>query len=227
MNLEKLFKVHISLQSAIGIGLLIIFFSCNTILDDDEILEADIQRITTYADSLGLEGSFSSSNVFVAILDTGLADTFYIDTLRLDVTQTDTMLLIDTVLVDTILIDTLVVIDTFSTDTPALDTFTLDTFRIETFPRGTDTVSVRAMGQTLAGNIFLEADTITLSDGSYPTLGQLIPGVEVGISALRVTGRAILLIPSDEAYGRSGNGTLVPPNSPIRMDVQLLSIESN
>ncbi|MEO0584030.1 MAG: FKBP-type peptidyl-prolyl cis-trans isomerase [Bacteroidota bacterium] len=225
MNLKKLFKIHISLKPTIGFLFLGVVLSCNAVLDNDEILEADLILINAYVDSVGLEGRFLSSDVFIAILDTGIADTFYVDTLRLDITQTDTTLLVDTLLVDTILIDTVVVRDTFGTDTLVLDTFTLDTFRIEDFPTSTDTVRVLASGQTLVGTSFLAEDTIQFSDGSYPTLSGLIPGVEAGLQELRIHGRAILLIPSDEAYGRSGNGDLVPPNTPIRMDVKLISFK--
>ncbi len=56
--------------------------------------------------------------------------------------------------------------------------------------------------------------------------GQVIPGWVQGIPGMKVGGRRELIIPSSLAYGKSGSGTTIPPNSPLVFVVDLLSISS-
>ncbi|UOG77167.1 FKBP-type peptidyl-prolyl cis-trans isomerase [Hymenobacter tibetensis] len=51
--------------------------------------------------------------------------------------------------------------------------------------------------------------------------GQVIPGWDEGIGLLRKGEKAILLIPSGQAYGPSGAGNVIPGNTPLRFDVEL------
>ncbi|WP_157530885.1 FKBP-type peptidyl-prolyl cis-trans isomerase [Hymenobacter norwichensis] len=57
------------------------------------------------------------------------------------------------------------------------------------------------------------------------TLGQspVIVGFEEGVSLMRLGQKAILLIPSELAYGPNGAST-IPPDSPLRFDVELTNI---
>jgi len=50
----------------------------------------------------------------------------------------------------------------------------------------------------------------------------LIPGWEEGIGLMKVGSKAKLVIPPDLAYGANGSGS-VPPNSPLIIEVELLS----
>jgi FKBP-type peptidyl-prolyl cis-trans isomerase len=55
--------------------------------------------------------------------------------------------------------------------------------------------------------------------------GQVIPGWEVGIAQMRKGEKAILLIPSELAYGPAGANGAIPPDSPLRFDVELTNIQ--
>lgn len=55
--------------------------------------------------------------------------------------------------------------------------------------------------------------------------GQVIPGWELGIAELRKGEKAILLIPSELAYGPSGAGGIIPPDAPLRFDVELTNVQ--
>lgn len=57
------------------------------------------------------------------------------------------------------------------------------------------------------------------------TLGQgaVIPGWDQGIVGMRVGGRRELIIPASLAYGKTGSGSTIPPNSALVFVVDLLS----
>ena len=83
-----------------------------------------------------------------------------------------------------------------------------------------DTVTVRYVGSFLDGRVFDPGtNPITFRVGT----GQLIPGFEQGMVGMRVGGRRRLTIPSSLAYGPSGSGP-IPPNTPIRFEIELVSI---
>ena len=52
--------------------------------------------------------------------------------------------------------------------------------------------------------------------------GAMIPGFEEGLSKMNIGDRAVLFIPSNLAYGENGAGNVIPPNSNIIFDVQML-----
>ena len=85
-----------------------------------------------------------------------------------------------------------------------------------------DTVTVNYTGMFLDGRVF---DT---SVGKTPYTfrigaGQVIAGFEQGVVGMRVGGRRRVTIPPDLAYGSTGQGP-IPPNTPIRFEIELLSI---
>ena len=51
---------------------------------------------------------------------------------------------------------------------------------------------------------------------------QVIPGLEEGISQLSIGEQARILIPSEKAYGSRGFPGLIPKNSNLVFDVELL-----
>lgn len=60
---------------------------------------------------------------------------------------------------------------------------------------------------------------------SFPLgMGQVIPGWDEGISLMQPGGKAILIIPPELAYGAQGAGNVIPPNSTLRFEVELVSI---
>ena len=53
-------------------------------------------------------------------------------------------------------------------------------------------------------------------------MGQVIPGWDSGLMALKKGEKAILMIPSSLAYGERGAGGAIPPNSVLIFDIEVL-----
>ncbi len=110
-----------------------------------------------------------------------------------------------------------------SSDTPSGPT----SLQVEDITVGTgataavgDTVTVNYVGTFLDGRVFDPgAAPISFRIGA----SQVIPGFEQGVVGMRVGGKRRLTIPSSLAYGPSGQGP-IPPNTPIRFEVTLVSI---
>jgi len=56
-------------------------------------------------------------------------------------------------------------------------------------------------------------------------IGQVIPGWEEGLLDMCLNEKRILTIPSRKAYGSRGAGKLIPPNSALVFDVELVGLE--
>jgi FKBP-type peptidyl-prolyl cis-trans isomerase len=81
-----------------------------------------------------------------------------------------------------------------------------------------DTLTVRYVGTFLDGRQF-DAGSFSFRLGA----GAVIAGFDQGLVGMRVGGRRRLTIPADLAYGSRGQGS-IPPNTPLRFEVELLSI---
>lgn len=55
--------------------------------------------------------------------------------------------------------------------------------------------------------------------------GSVIPGWVKGIAGMKVGGRRELIIPPNEAYGKQGSGSTIPPNSTLIFIVDLLKVD--
>ena len=55
--------------------------------------------------------------------------------------------------------------------------------------------------------------------------GTVIRGGEQGVEGMKVGGTRTLIIPADLAYGARGDGGLVPPNTALVFDVELLDVK--
>jgi FKBP-type peptidyl-prolyl cis-trans isomerase len=86
-----------------------------------------------------------------------------------------------------------------------------------------DTVTVNYVGAFMDGTVFDNSYTrgtpFTFQLGS----GQVIQGFDQGILGMKVGGKRLLVIPSSLAYGSQGN-SVIPPNTPIQFQVELVSI---
>jgi peptidylprolyl isomerase len=90
-----------------------------------------------------------------------------------------------------------------------------------------DTVTVNYVGVLYkTGKVFdsswsrHQLFTTALRAGS----GGVIEGWVDGIPGMRVGGRRELIIPANLAYGKTGRGSTIPPNSPLIFVVDLLSV---
>lgn len=91
-------------------------------------------------------------------------------------------------------------------------------------PKRGDTVVVNYTGRFTNGKVF---DT---SVGKKPFefalgQGQVIKGWDEGVSTMRVGGKRKLTVPPDLAYGSGGYPGVIPPNSTLVFQVELLKIK--
>ncbi len=74
----------------------------------------------------------------------------------------------------------------------------------------------------------------TLFDSSYKRekpfqfqigTNQVIEGWEIGLIGMKIGGKRTFIIPSDLAYGEKGAGDLIPPNSKLIFEVEIIDIK--
>ena len=88
-------------------------------------------------------------------------------------------------------------------------------------PTAEDTVRVRYKGTTIDGKVFDEqTDPI-----AFPLSG-IIPGWTEGLQLMKEGGKVQLVIPAALAYGETGAGDLIPPNSTLVFDIELVEVVS-
>ena len=55
--------------------------------------------------------------------------------------------------------------------------------------------------------------------------GQMIPGFEQGVTGMKVGGTRTITIPSSLGYGAQGRGDVIPPNSTLIFDLELVDVK--
>ena len=90
-------------------------------------------------------------------------------------------------------------------------------------PKATDTVKVHYKGMFLDGKEF---------DSSYkrgePTefpLNRVIPCWTEGVQRMKPGGKAKLTCPASIAYGERGAGGVIPPNTTLNFEVELIAVK--
>lgn len=90
-------------------------------------------------------------------------------------------------------------------------------------PKATDTVSVHYTGTLIDGTVF-DSSVERNEPATFP-LNGVIPGWTEGLQLMKVGSKYRFFIPSELAYGEQGAPPVIPPNSTLIFDVELLSIE--
>lgn len=55
--------------------------------------------------------------------------------------------------------------------------------------------------------------------------GEVIQGWDMGVAGMKVGEQRRLMIPADLAYGPEGRPPVIPPNSPLNFDIELLGVK--
>jgi FKBP-type peptidyl-prolyl cis-trans isomerase FklB len=92
-------------------------------------------------------------------------------------------------------------------------------------PRATDTVKAFYKGTLIDGTEFDSSEKHGTEPATFP-LTNVIPGWTEALQLMPVGSKWRLFIPSELAYGERGALGVIPPNSALIFDVELLGVES-
>lgn len=90
-------------------------------------------------------------------------------------------------------------------------------------PKATDTVNVHYHGTLLNGKVF-DSSVQRGQPISFP-LNQVIPGWTEGLQLMKVGDKFKFEIPPQLAYGENSPSPMIPPNSTLVFEVELLGIK--
>lgn len=88
-----------------------------------------------------------------------------------------------------------------------------------------DTVVINYKGTLLDGTQFDSSYDRGVPFETKIGVGMVIKGWDVGVLGMKAGGKRKLTIPSNMAYGEQGSGDLIPPNSPLMFELELLEIK--
>ncbi len=91
-----------------------------------------------------------------------------------------------------------------------------------TIPQSGDVVTIRYQGSVLSGEIINHFTSLEFEFGSQ---WQVIPGIEHALSTMRQGERAVIIVPSDLAWGEKGaSDGSIPPFTTVQFDLELVSV---
>lgn len=90
-------------------------------------------------------------------------------------------------------------------------------------PSPISSVTVHYVGTFKDGSIF-DSSYARRQPATFP-LNRVVPCWTQAITHLQVGGSARIYCPSDTAYGARGAGSVIPPNTDLIFDVQLLDVK--
>jgi FKBP-type peptidyl-prolyl cis-trans isomerase len=85
-------------------------------------------------------------------------------------------------------------------------------------------VVVHYVGQLPGGKVFDSSKARGVPFEFTVGQGRVIKGWDAGLVGMQAGGVRQLIIPPDEAYGSNGHSGLIPPNSTLQFEIELLSI---
>jgi peptidylprolyl isomerase len=86
------------------------------------------------------------------------------------------------------------------------------------------TLSVFYTGKLEDGKVFdsnVGKEPMTFVLGGDP----MIPGFEQGVTGMKVGGKRVVTIPSSLGYGEAGSGDVIPPNSTLIFEIELVDVK--
>ncbi len=91
-------------------------------------------------------------------------------------------------------------------------------------PKDGDLITMYFTGSLPDGTVFTNSSASEEPISAVFGREQLLPGWEEGLALMKAGGKAKLVLPPDLAFGEQGFG-MIPPNSQIILDVELLTVE--
>ena len=89
-------------------------------------------------------------------------------------------------------------------------------------PQISDTVIIDYMGWLTNGELF-DSSYKRGKPATFPVAG-VVPGFSEGLQNIRMGGKARVYIPSYLGYGKKGSGPLVPPDSTLIFEIEVLDV---
>lgn len=90
-------------------------------------------------------------------------------------------------------------------------------------PKATSTVKVHYTGKLVNGTVF--DSSVERSEPIEFPLNQVISGWTEGLQLMKEGGKTTFFIPAKLAYGSQGVPGIIPPNSTLIFDVELLQVK--
>jgi len=87
------------------------------------------------------------------------------------------------------------------------------------------TVHVNYTGKLTSGKVFDSSDGKGKPLSFKLGTGRVIKGWELGLDGMKVGEKRVLTIPPNLAYGTAGKANVIPPDSTLIFDVELVKVE--